>query len=49
MLPTEHGGWIQWGEYDHPSNTIVKTNPNTSSKSFETLLDQLREGVTHPK
>lgn len=43
---TEKGGWIQWGEYDHLSNTIVKADSEASSSKFETLL---RQGLTRPR
>ena len=39
---------MEWGEYDHPSNTIVKIDSGASSSNFETLLCRLRQGVTHP-
>lgn len=48
MKTLKRGGWIQWGEYDHPSNTIVKADSGAPSSNFETLLARLRQGVTHP-
>lgn len=46
---TENGGWIQWGEYDHLSNTTVKADSEASSSNFETLQARLRQGLTRPR